>query len=274
MMGSATDARRRSFFGNRGHFSRALLCALLAAAAVAPLAGQGIPTATLTGKVTGPGGGVAGVTVAVSSPALQGRRTTVTNANGDYIFNLLPAGDYAVTFELQGMQPAEQKVALSASRTSRVDQDIRPSSVAEAVTVSGSEANPAAILEDTQVAANYKKPLIESLPVGRTLTAITQLAPGVNNNGPSGNDRAANVAITISGGQSFENLFTVDGVVANENLRGQPHDLFIEDAIPGDHGSHRKHLRRVRAIQRRGRQRDHEVRRQHAVGILPDDVHE
>ncbi|MDQ2871460.1 MAG: TonB-dependent receptor [Acidobacteriota bacterium] len=232
MLCTERDARRQSLFGIRSRLFRALLGALLVVAVVAPLAGQGIPTATLTGKVTaGPGGGVAGVTVSVASPALQGKRTTVTNANGDYIFNLLPAGDYTVTFELQGMQPAEQRVTLSASRTSRVDQDVRPSSVAEAVTVSGAEANPAAILEDTQVAANYKKPLIESLPVGRTLTAITQLAPGVNNNGPSGNDRAANVAITISGGQSFENLFTVDGVVANENLRGQPHDLFIEDAI-------------------------------------------
>ena len=194
--------------------------------------GQGIPTATLTGKVTAAGGGgIPGVTITVSSPALQGKRTAVTNANGDYIFNLLPPGDYTVAFELQGMQPAQQTVTLAAGRTSRIDQDIRPTAVTESLTVSGSEPNPAAILEDTQVAATYKKQLVESLPVGRTLTAVTLLAPGVNNNGPAGTDRANNVAITISGAQSFENLFTVDGVVANENLRGQPHDLFIEDAI-------------------------------------------
>ena len=30
---------------------------------------------------------------------------------------------------------------------------------------------------------------------------------------------------------SFENLFTVNGVVVNENLRGMPLDLFIEDAL-------------------------------------------
>ena len=30
---------------------------------------------------------------------------------------------------------------------------------------------------------------------------------------------------------SFDNLFLVNGVVVNENLRGQPHDLYIEDAI-------------------------------------------
>ena len=30
---------------------------------------------------------------------------------------------------------------------------------------------------------------------------------------------------------SFENLFMVNGVTVNENLRGQPYDLYIEDAI-------------------------------------------
>jgi hypothetical protein len=36
---------------------------------------------------------------------------------------------------------------------------------------------------------------------------------------------------SISGGFSFDNLYTVNGAVVQENLRGQPHDLFIEDAI-------------------------------------------
>ena len=30
---------------------------------------------------------------------------------------------------------------------------------------------------------------------------------------------------------SYENLFLVNGVTVNENLRGQAHDLYIEDAI-------------------------------------------
>src|SRR5207253_10962640 len=50
------------------------------------------------------------------------------------------------------------------------------------------------------------------------------LAPGTTQSGP-------NQATTISGAPSFENLFLVDGATVNENLRGQPHDLFIEDAI-------------------------------------------
>jgi hypothetical protein len=50
------------------------------------------------------------------------------------------------------------------------------------------------------------------------------LNAGVSDNGPS-------AAIIIAGAQSYESLFLVNGVVVNENLRGQPLSLFIEDAI-------------------------------------------
>ena len=55
------------------------------------------------------------------------------------------------------------------------------------------------------------------------------LAPGVTNNGPGGNDRLP--VIEIAGAPSYENLFLLNGVVLNENLRGQAFDLFIEDAV-------------------------------------------
>lgn len=190
---------------------------------------QGLPTATLTGKVTAEGGtSLPGVTVTVESRSLQGKRDVTTSGTGDYIFNLLPAGDYTVTFSLAGMRPVQKTINLEAARLARIDQELQPAAVTESVTVSG-ESSPAAILESTQVAANFKKEFIEKLPTGRTLAATTLLAPGVNNNGPGGNDRLA--SIQISGAPTYENLFLINGVVVNENLRGQPHDLFIEDAI-------------------------------------------
>ncbi len=42
--------------------------------------------------------------------------------------------------------------------------------------------------------------------------------------GPSG-------AYSISGAVSFENLFMVNGVSVSETLRGQPYDLYVEDAV-------------------------------------------
>ncbi|HYK42361.1 MAG TPA: carboxypeptidase-like regulatory domain-containing protein, partial [Thermoanaerobaculia bacterium] len=100
------------------------------------LLAQSIPTATLTGKVTSEGGpGLPGVTVTVESANLQGKRDTSSGANGDYIFNLLPPGDYVVTFTLPGMQTIVQKLSLQAARTARADAELKPASVKEAVVV-------------------------------------------------------------------------------------------------------------------------------------------
>ena len=38
----------------------------------------------------------------VSSPSLQGTRTTVTDINGNYVVRGLPPGEYSVTTELSG----------------------------------------------------------------------------------------------------------------------------------------------------------------------------
>ena len=78
-------------------FLLCLGCALLVAL---PAFAQGIPTGTLSGLVTANNGQAQpGVTVTVSSPALQGTRNAVTGNNGGYNIPLLPPGDYKLTFD-------------------------------------------------------------------------------------------------------------------------------------------------------------------------------
>ena len=55
------------------------------------LVAQGIPTGTILGRVINEGQGLPGTTVVAKSPALQGSRTAVTSANGDFTFVNLPA---------------------------------------------------------------------------------------------------------------------------------------------------------------------------------------
>jgi Carboxypeptidase regulatory-like domain/TonB dependent receptor/TonB-dependent Receptor Plug Domain len=200
---------------------------LLVAAAVLLVSlsafGQSIPTATITGKVTADGAPIPGVTISVTSPNLQGTRTAETSTAGDYSLPLLPPGQYDVRFELEGMQSVTRRVSLTAARTDRLDIELRPSAVSEAITVTA-ETPVTAAIESTQVSTNFQQDFIDDLPVARNLTSVTLLAPGVNNNGPGGN-------IIISGAMSFDSLYLVNGAVVNENLRGQPHDLFIEDAV-------------------------------------------
>ncbi|MFZ2490746.1 MAG: TonB-dependent receptor [Thermoanaerobaculia bacterium] len=194
-----------------------LLAAILTLAA-ASLFAQGL-TGTLTGVVSQDGFPLPGVSVSVSSPNLQGTRDTVTNEAGGYNFGALPPGDYIVKFQLEGLQPQTKKVKVALSQAARADAEMQLTAVSEAITVTAAAP---AVAETNEVQSNYTSDTIDELPMGRTVTAVTAISPGVVS-GVNG--------LQISGALSSDNLYTVNGAVVQENLRGQPHNLFIEDAI-------------------------------------------
>ena len=201
----------------------AILLALVLVAGVPPIAaGQGNPTGTVSGHVTDPDGlAVPGATVTVASPVLQGLRTATTSPNGDYIIPFLPAGDYEVTFELQGFKTVKRAIGVKMAETQALNVTLLLAAVSESVTVAGQ--SPDVVMANT-VASNFRKEQLELLPVGRALNDAVLLAPGVAGNGPNGN-------IMMAGALSFESQYLVNGVVVNENLRGQALNLFIEDAV-------------------------------------------
>src|SRR5213594_2048155 len=207
-----------------GSMTKRFVVFLVVLAAASTALPQSIPTATIIGRVTADGAVLPGVTITVTSPNLQGTRSTVTTQTGEYIVPLLPPGNYTVKYELSGMASTNRKVVLTAANTDRIDIDLRPAAVSEAITVTAVTPMTAPV-ESTQVTTNFKQDLIESLPVDRTLRSVTLLSPGVNDNGPSGGN------IMISGAMSFDSLYLVNGAIVNENLRGQPRPVFIEDAI-------------------------------------------
>jgi hypothetical protein len=180
-------------------------------------------TGTISGHVSDAQGlALPGVTVSVTSPSLQGLRSTVTSEIGDYVVTLLPPGNYTLTFELSGFQKQEKQVVLAPTQTLPVDASLGPAALTEQVTVVGT---PAHVLTQTaQVATNLDQDLIATLPTNRDLNAAVLQAPAVHATGPSG-------AYSISGSTSFESLFMVNGVAITENLRGTPYTLYIEDAI-------------------------------------------
>lgn len=202
---------------------RTLFTVLVMLAVAASVSAQGNPTGAIRGTVNDPAGlAMPGVTVTVASPALQGTRTVVTSDNGDFIIPFLPPGAYTVTFELQGFQTQKLAVGVAMAETAPMKVTLAVAAVTESVTVTGSASTE--VLTTGTVAETYKSQTLEQLPIGRTLNDAVLLAPGVNSNGPSGN-------IVMGGALSYENLFLVNGVNVNENLRGQARLLYIEDAI-------------------------------------------
>jgi hypothetical protein len=180
-------------------------------------------TGTISGRVTDPQGLAApGVIVTARSPNLQGLRTTTTSEFGDYILTLLPSGAYELSFELGGFQPQRRFVNVAPSQVLPVELVIGPAEIAEVVDVAGRSVD--VMLRTAQVATTFAQDFLAALPATRDIHAALLMAPSVHPTGPAGN-------YSIAGAMSFENLFLLNGVTINDNLRGQPHDLYVEDAV-------------------------------------------
>ncbi len=68
---------------------------------------------------------------------------------------------------------------------------------------------------------------------------------------------------------SYENLFLINGVTVNENLRGQALQPLHRGRDPGNDDRDRRRVGRVRPLRRRRRQHDHQVGRQPVQRIVP-----
>ena len=99
---------------------------------------QGVQTASLTGNVTSSDGQrMPGVTVSMTSRALQGGRSAVTDANGSYIFRGLPPGTYKTVFSLTGFATIERSVILEIGQSPDIDATMTVATVEESITVTG-----------------------------------------------------------------------------------------------------------------------------------------
>ena len=197
-----------------------LSIALLVLGVIPCYAQQGA-TAELSGSVVSAGQPLSGVTVTLSSVSLQGNRVTSTGNNGGYLFALLPPADYRLRFDLQGFTTVEKRVRIPLAGSIRVDAELSPEPLHEAMVV---ESDSMSRTPNGSMSTNLRASELQRLPGGRDIRAGLLLSPNTNAQGPRN-------ALIIAGAPSWDSLFLVDGVVVNENLRGQPHNLFIEDAI-------------------------------------------
>src|SRR6478736_6267709 len=112
------------------------IAALSLALALAADASAQTTTGTISGRVADSQGlPLPGVTVTASSSNLQGVRTVVTSANGDYSFTGLPSGTYKVTYELSGFETTSKSMDLAPTQTLPVDVTLGVGGVSENVTV-------------------------------------------------------------------------------------------------------------------------------------------
>ena len=164
--------------------ARVLTLALFAAVALAigqtPAGAQAVGTATIQGRVTDESGAaVPGVTVTISSPALQLRQVAeVTQTDGQYRFSDIPIGVYRVQYDLAGFQGViHEDVRLNAGFVARLDVVMKVGALNESITVSGQ--SPVVDTSTTAGIVNFTKEMLQSVPNTRSMWQVLAMSPGV-----------------------------------------------------------------------------------------------
>src|SRR3984957_12342944 len=201
------------------YFLFALILSLLSASSAIAQETLG----ALNGTITDSSGAVVqGVTVKARALATNLEVTAQSKESGSFSIADLPIGTYEVTFTKDGFQTAVYpQIILQGNRTATVNAILKPGAVSSTVTV---EATP--LLNQTDTANSYTMGAqqIEAVPLGTgSFTQLAILAPGVAADflsGSGSNEGLGNQGIVANGQRDTSNLFTFNGVNANNLFNG------------------------------------------------------
>jgi hypothetical protein len=173
---------------------------------------------SFTGTVRDSSGAVLpGVTVEAASPVLiEGSKSDVTDADGQYRIVDLRPGAYVVTFTLPGFKQMRQEgVELRADFVGTLNGTLEVGAIEEAITVTGS--SPTVDVSSNSKVEVMTAEILEQVPTGRTIQALAQLVSGVSLNVPDvGGSRAMQQTyMSTRGLTSANNIVTVDGLMVN-----------------------------------------------------------
>jgi outer membrane receptor protein involved in Fe transport len=158
--------------------------------------------------------------VTVTSPALQGEQTVVTDAAGQYRVPNLPPGVYTVRLEADAYKVSSRGgVELRVGTTIRVNTELLPEALkADEVVVIGSAptVDVGSSTTGVSVNANFVSRLPLNAPSGkgaatRSFESLAEVAPGA---------AADTYGVSINGTTSPENQYVVDGLSVNNPAFG------------------------------------------------------
>ena len=167
---------------------------------------------------------LAGVTVVVQSPALQGEQAEITDNNGRYIITQLPSGDdYKVSFFFGADdKPRVERpgIRLSLGKTVTVNGEINLSSTKREVKVIR-ESAPVVDTASTSTGVEVNQEVLRATPVrGRTFESILTLAPGTSDVAGKTGAAGGDVGVQISGSTGSENNYIIDGLNTSDPNKG------------------------------------------------------
>ncbi len=200
----------------------------------------------ILGRIADPTGAVlSGVKVTATNDATGVSQNTVSNDSGDYVLPNLPVGTYSLSFDLTGFKNiVRHTISLDVNQVITLNMTMQVGRAQEVVDVT-SEA-PLVDTSSTQLGAVVNNRSVNELPLNaRDTYQFLQLQPGVQSQlGSSGgtfygsNDAGA---VSVNGGRTRANNFSVNGGDANDHVRQScrpssplptPSKNFVSSAIP------------------------------------------
>ena len=219
------------------HFgaSSQLRCRLLVIAAILTallLAGTPanaqVTTADVLGTVTDNTGAVLpNAKITITNTATNQSRSGQSNAAGDYVFTLLPPGNYSLRVEAPNFKAFVSPVTVVAGDRARVDASLQLGSVGETVEVTATA--PLLQTDSSTVTSTITTDHVEQIPLEtRNLTNLIQLSPGANeassisglSSGQRPDDRRQSSSFSVHGHDDVLNNQLIDGTDNNERIIG------------------------------------------------------
>jgi hypothetical protein len=184
------------------YFSRTVLLALFA---IAFVQAQDITKGSIAGVVHDATGAVVpAATVKLTSP--YGDRSTKTNGVGEYSFSSLVVGTgYSLKVEQPGFAPASaENLTVGVNQQTSYNFSLTVGAAAQTVDVTAE--GDTIDLGTTVIGANLNEDLFKNVPVGRNISAVMAMSPGVSDSVGAG---AANPS--INGASGLENEYIING---------------------------------------------------------------
>jgi Carboxypeptidase regulatory-like domain/TonB dependent receptor-like, beta-barrel len=182
---------------------------------------QDASTGAFRGTVSDSAGArISGATVALVNASTGLQYSTTSNQQGEFVFDLLPPGDYHARAEFTQMSPQLSPLLhVDVGGVIVLDFQLPLAGAKESMTVSGApqmiETQPSA------VSALIEEKTIEGLPLnGRRFTDLALLAPGVTTD-PRGLTSSSNGDLAFGGVRGYQSSYLVDGADNNNGFFSQ-----------------------------------------------------
>ena len=181
---------------------------------------QDASTGASRGTVSDGGSVVPGATVSLVNAATGIRYSATSDDGGNYVFQLLPPGDYSARAEFDGMSPQITPLLhVDVGGTLELNFRLSIAGAKETVTVSGTP--PLVETQPSSVSAVIDEGAIADLPLnGRRFTDLALLAPGVTQD-PRGLTSSSNGDLAFGGVRGYQSSYLVDGADNNNGFFAQ-----------------------------------------------------